>query len=161
MRTSSLNRVIGVFAVMVFCWAVVAAVFVIAPPAYGETVPTQVSCRVVPDREVILAGKSGKVIVKVTLDAAQPRERTRRPPVNLAIVLDRSSSMSGDKLEKAKEAAIEALRRLGPRDKFSVVVYNHLVETVVPARSASDTEWIEPRIRSFQCREDIPISSAA
>ncbi len=149
MRTSSPNRVIGAFAVMAFCWAVVAVAFAIAPPAHGDTVRTQVSCRVVPDREVILAGKSGKVIVKVTLDAAQPREKTRRPPVNLAIVLDRSSSMSGEKLEKAKEAAIEALRRLGPRDRFSVVVYNHLVDTVVPARSASDTEWIETRIRGF------------
>jgi Ca-activated chloride channel family protein len=72
--------------------------------------------------------------------------------VNLAIVLDRSGSMSGDKIERAKDAAIEALRRLGPRDRFSVVVFDHEVETIVPPQSAAQTEWIEPRIRGIRAR---------
>ena len=41
---------------------------------------------------------------------ASPNER--RPPVNLAIVLDRSGSMSGDKLRVAKAAVEEAIGRL-------------------------------------------------
>jgi Ca-activated chloride channel family protein len=70
--------------------------------------------------------------------------------VNLAIVLDRSGSMSGQKLEKAKEAAIEALRRLDARDLFSLVIYDHNVQTIVPAQSAANTEWIETWIRSIR-----------
>jgi Ca-activated chloride channel family protein len=73
-----------------------------------------------------------------------------RPPVNLALVLDRSGSMSGDKIARAREAAIEALRHLGPRDRFSVVVYNHQVDTLVPATATADTGWIEERIRAIR-----------
>ena len=54
--------------------------------------------------------------------------------------------MAGEKLEKAREAAIEAVRRLGPRDLFALVIYDHSVETLVPRRAAANIEWIEARI---------------
>jgi Ca-activated chloride channel homolog len=112
---------------------------------------TLVTCLVEPDRGVLVAGRPQKVVLKVTLDAA-PVERTKRPPVNLSVVLDRSGSMSGVKLDKAIEAAVQALRRLGPKDIFSVVIFDHEVETIVPAQSASNVEWIEGRIRGIRAR---------
>lgn len=113
----------------------------------AKTRDAQVGLQVELDRGVLPADDPQNVVVKVTLDAPEPPERAERPPVNLAIVLDRSGSMSGQKLEKAKEAAIEALRRLEPQDLFSLIVYDHQVETVVPAQSARNVEWIESRIR--------------
>ncbi|MCP4370545.1 MAG: hypothetical protein GY797_20895, partial [Deltaproteobacteria bacterium] len=83
-----------------------------------------VKCRVEIDRAILPAGGSQKAVVKVTLDAPPPPQKSTRPAVNLAIVLDRSGSMAGKKLERAKDAAIEALRHLGPMDMFSVVVYD-------------------------------------
>ncbi|MCX7010763.1 MAG: VWA domain-containing protein, partial [Kiritimatiellaeota bacterium] len=69
----------------------------------------KVTCKVELDRGVLPAGASQRAVIKVSLDAPLVREKTERPPVNLAIVLDRSGSMSGGgKLEKAKEAAIAA-----------------------------------------------------
>lgn len=109
-----------------------------------------VGCRVDIDREILPAGSPQKAIIKVTLDAPPAPKRNERPAVNLAIVLDRSGSMSGEKLAKAKDAAIEALRRLGPNDIFSLVIYDHVVETIIPAQSAGNTEWIEPRIRQIR-----------
>jgi Ca-activated chloride channel homolog len=108
-----------------------------------------VQCRVETDRGVLPAKGPQKVVVKVTLDASPNRENGRRTPVNLALVLDRSGSMSGEKLRKAQDAAIEALRRLGPQDLFSVVVYNHTVDTIVPAQSVRNVSSIEERIRGF------------
>lgn len=108
-----------------------------------------VSCRVELDRDVLYAEREQTAVVKITLDADRPLSVKERPPVNLSIVLDRSGSMSGNKLERAKEAAIEALHRLDGRDIFSLVVYNHKVKTVVEAQSAANTEWIEKRIRSI------------
>ncbi|MFW5870901.1 MAG: vWA domain-containing protein [Verrucomicrobiota bacterium] len=108
-----------------------------------------VRCRVELDRDVLYAEREQTAVVKITLDADRPLNVKERPPVNLSIVLDRSGSMSGKKLERAKEAAIEALHRLDGRDIFSLVVYNHKVKTVVEAQSASNTEWIEKRIRSI------------
>ena len=112
-----------------------------------------VKCRVELDRSVLPTGDPQNVIVKVTLDAEKPHESInpiKRPKVNLSIVLDRSGSMSGQKIEKAKEAAIEALRRLGPGDMCSVVIYDHNVQTIVPAQSARNIEWIESRINMIQ-----------
>jgi len=116
--------------------------------AWGAT-GSQVDCRVELDRDVLPAGDPQQVVVKVTLDAPPPPSRTERPPVNLCIVLDRSGSMSGQKIEKAKEAAIEALRRLSAGDLFSLVVYDHNVNTIIPAQSARNSEWIETQIRNI------------
>jgi len=119
-------------------------------PATAKAPGSGVDCRVEIDRSVLLEGGPQKAVIKITLDAPPPPEKIERPAVNLSIVLDRSGSMSGQKLEKAKEAAIEAVRHLGPGDIFSVVVYDHNVRTVVPARSARHVEWIERRIREIR-----------
>lgn len=108
-----------------------------------------VRCDLALDKEVLPAGSPQKAVIRVSLDVPVVPRENERPPVNLSLVLDRSGSMAGSKIEKAKEAAIEALRRLGPRDLFSLVVYDHQVQTLVPPQSARNTEWIEARIRSI------------
>ena len=67
---------------------------------------------------------------------ARPTERAR-PPVNLAIVLDRSGSMSGEKIRVAKVAVDEAIARLRPDDRFSVVAYDDVVDVVIESTPAS------------------------
>ena len=120
----------------------------------------KVVCRVELDRGILPAGASQRAIVKVSLDAPTIRIKAERPPINLAIVLDRSGSMGSDqKLEKAKQAAIEALRRLSERDRFSLVIFDHEVETIVPPQSASNTEWIESRIREIRARGNTALFS--
>jgi len=109
-----------------------------------------VKCRVEIDRAILPVGGVQRAVVKITLDAPPPPEKSMRPAVNLAIVLDRSGSMAGQKLERAKDAAIEALRHLGPMDMFSVVVYDHNVSTVVSAQHAKNIEWIEGRIKQIR-----------
>jgi Ca-activated chloride channel homolog len=109
-----------------------------------------VGCDLSLDREVIAAGQREKAVIKISLDVPRIPRAAERPPVNLTLVLDRSGSMSGAKLEKAKEAAVTALRRLEPRDIFSLVVYDHTVQTLVPPQSAANSEWIEGRIRAIQ-----------
>ncbi len=101
------------------------------------------------DRKLVPAGQAEKAVIKVLLDVPQFEDRSLRPPVNLCLVLDRSGSMSGTKLQKAKEAAIVALRRLGERDLFSLVVYDHTVTTLIPPQTAANSEWIESRIQGI------------
>ncbi len=75
------------------------------------------------------------VLVEVTAPGATTaRERT---PVNLAFVLDRSGSMSGGKLALAKAAVGDALARLDDRDRFSVIVYDDVVDVVVESTAAT------------------------
>jgi len=108
-------------------------------------------CGVDLDRKVLPADAPQTAVIKITLDAPPPVDQnTDRPPVNLGIVLDRSGSMSGKKIAKAREAAVEALRRLNRNDVFSLVVYDHEVQSLVPAQSAGLTEWIESRIHGIR-----------
>lgn len=119
-------------------------------PGMSHSATGKVKTRVEIDRGTLPADRVQTAIVKVTLAAPAPAERARRPKVNLCIVLDRSGSMAGPKLAKAKEAAIEALRRLDREDLFSVVVYDHNVQTVVRAQKARNVERIEAMIRSIR-----------
>ncbi len=115
----------------------------------ADTAQSKVAVRVEADHDVLPAGKAQKTVVKVTLDAPPAKATKQRPPVNLAIVLDRSGSMTGTKIEKAKEAAIEAIRHLGSRDIFSLVVYDTNVNTIIPAQRGGYSELVKRKIRQI------------
>jgi len=57
-------------------------------------------------------------------------------PLNLCLVLDRSSSMRGERLMQVKEAAARIVDQLGPDDYFSLVVFNDRADVVIPAQRA-------------------------
>ena len=77
------------------------------------------------------AGGDTYVIATLT-GGAKPQETARRP-LNLALVLDRSGSMSGDKLELVKNAALHLVHQLDARDRVAVVVYDDTVDLLVPS----------------------------
>jgi Ca-activated chloride channel family protein len=103
------------------------------------------------DRKVLPAGKIERAVLKISLAPEQViREEANRPPVNLAIVLDRSGSMSGDKIEQAKEAAIQAIRRMGAKDRISIVAYSNHAETIASAQSAKNAEKLVNLVRQLK-----------
>jgi len=55
-------------------------------------------CGVDLDRKVLPADTPQTAVIKITLVAPPPDQKVERPPVNLGIVLDRSGSMSGNKI---------------------------------------------------------------
>jgi Ca-activated chloride channel family protein len=57
---------------------------------------------------------------------ANPNAQKRRP-LNLSVVLDRSGSMSGDKLSYVKKATQFLVQHLGVQDRFSLVTYDQKV----------------------------------
>jgi Ca-activated chloride channel homolog len=65
------------------------------------------------------------------------RPATDRLPVHLAMVIDRSGSMQGEKLVTAKRAALAALDSLDERDKAALVVFDDRIDTLQPLSTAS------------------------
>lgn len=102
------------------------------------------------DRPVLPSGSTERVVMKVSLDCLKLPMPSERPPVNLTLVLDRSGSMSGDKLEKAREAAIEVIRRLSPEDLFSLVIFDNEVRTLIPARHVRNRGEMEDLVCSIR-----------
>lgn len=61
----------------------------------------------------------------------------RRPPASIAFVLDRSGSMSGEKIRLVKEAVCQGIDRLASGDRFAVVVYDDVIDVVAPSTLAT------------------------
>lgn len=64
------------------------------------------------------------------------------PSGALALVIDRSGSMSGEKMEMAKDAAIGALAALGDQDYVAVIAFDASVHEVAPLQRASNRRAI-------------------
>jgi Ca-activated chloride channel homolog len=75
-------------------------------------------------------------LVYVLFEATPEGLPTQLPklPLNLCLVIDRSSSMRGERLAQVKEAAGRIIDQLGQDDYFSLVVFNDRADVVVPAQ---------------------------
>ena len=102
------------------------------------------------DKPILLADSQQTAYLRIGLEGVKVIRPEKRASVNIAIVIDKSGSMTGEKISKAKEAAIMAIRRLGANDIVSVVVYDSGVNVIVPATKASDKEDIFQAIRNIE-----------
>src|SRR5262249_61858769 len=61
---------------------------------------------------VMKPGETQRNFLRVGLNGCEPKRSDSRNPVNVAFVIDRSGSMSGDPIAQARQAAGLAIRRL-------------------------------------------------
>ena len=118
-------------------WVGLAVMLLVAPAA-----AKQISLDVSMANPTLLAEKKQTTYLKVGLTGFEMSSKGRRTPVNVALVIDKSGSMSGEKIAKAREAAKFAVRRLSRHDIVSVVAYDSTVRVVVPATRLSDKETV-------------------
>jgi Ca-activated chloride channel family protein len=71
--------------------------------------------------EVTDGGATVHLLARLVAEAQPAAER---PPVNLALVIDRSSSMRGPRMAQALRAAVQVVDRLEARDRLTVVVFD-------------------------------------
>ena len=85
------------------------------------------------------------------IQAPVESRRAPSPPLNVCIVLDRSTSMKGEKMDVVKAASIQILRSLRPQDILSVVTFSDRAEVIIPASyQQDDRARLEARIQMIQ-----------
>lgn len=85
--------------------------------------------------EVSDAGGTVHLLVRVGADGPVAAERN---PVNLALVIDRSSSMRGPRIAKAIQAATKLVEQLGERDRLSVIAFDAHARVVFGPATVTD-----------------------
>lgn len=73
-----------------------------------------------------------------------------RMPVNVSFVLDRSGSMKGKKIERVREATAMAVDMLDDKDTFSVVIFDHRCEVLIPSQRVENRESLKNNIKRIR-----------
>jgi Ca-activated chloride channel family protein len=85
------------------------------------------------DRKAVQLGKDGTARMELVVEAASGSDDgSVRRDTDLVIVLDRSGSMSGIKMDQARESIREILTHLSPRDRFALVTYANGADLSIP-----------------------------
>ena len=124
---------------------------------YDATLPPDVKVDL-PYTHNILYSRSNLVrmtepqMVYLLLEIQAPVElrRAPSPPLNACIIIDRSTSMKGEKMDVVKAAAIQVLRNLRQQDIMSVVAFSDRAEVIIPAAYHLDRARLEARIQMIQ-----------
>ncbi|MFE8604365.1 vWA domain-containing protein [Archangium violaceum] len=106
---------------------------VVLPPATAKDGPVTLQGKL--SGAYLMTGPSEAYAV-LTVRADKSREK-KRVPVSLALVIDRSGSMRGQKLEDAKRAARLLVQRLDAEDRLALVHYGSDVR-VFPSQQVTD-----------------------
>ncbi len=108
-------------------------------PAGPQAAPLEVT--LTPIKPAIRANGEGELQVLVRVQApgnpTTAGARIPRTPLSLALVIDRSSSMRGERLEAAKACALDLVNRLYSEDEVSIVTYDTEINVLLPLMLAS------------------------
>ncbi|QQE66600.1 hypothetical protein GFS31_33000 [Leptolyngbya sp. BL0902] len=114
------------------------------------TAAPQPTITVIPMHGAVAAQRSTTLDVLIRITPPEVEITTDRPPLNLGLAIDCSGSMSGAKLDYAKQAACFAVENLLPSDRVSVVMFDSDVSVLVPSTLATDKGAILAKIRQIQ-----------
>lgn len=105
-------------------------------PITASSGPVAVETRI--DRTAVMQGSDGIVRMELLLRGAEREALGQAMPSDLIVLLDRSGSMGGEKIEQARRAVRDLIERLGPEDRFSLVSFNGSAAVDLPLAPATD-----------------------
>ncbi|MEZ4316054.1 MAG: VWA domain-containing protein [Myxococcota bacterium] len=99
------------------------------------------------DRPSVLKGTASERFLTISVRAPLGEGESVRQPVNVAVVMDTSGSMSAaGKIDYAKRAAKQIVRSMGPNDEYSLIAFNDSARVIVPATAITDVDRISRQI---------------
>lgn len=119
------------------------------PPV--ETPPQAVEIQLLYSRTTLPTLDEPQLVYALVNLSAPPSEvPSENSALNVCLVLDRSTSMQGERMDTVKNTAIEVVRQLRPGDILSIVTFNDRAEVIVPADRRLDRATIETKIQMIQ-----------
>ena len=126
-------------------------------PQYDATLPPEEKVnlpyqyRVIYSRpKLVRLDEPQMLYIILELEAPADARATPSPPLNVCLVLDRSTSMQGEKMDMVKATAIQVLRNLRPQDILSVVAFSDRAEVIIPAAYHQERARLEAQIQMIQ-----------
>ena len=97
------------------------------------------------------------VLIRITPPALSPDPSSRpnwkgRPDLNLSLVLDRSGSMEGEKMIRAREAAMFCVDQMLASDRLSVVTFDDRIEVLFPSEPVTNKQAMKDLISRVTAR---------
>ena len=90
------------------------------------------------DLDMVAMEASDELTLMLDLTAPANAKQISRPSQAVQIVVDRSGSMDGGRLESAKGSLLKLIDRLAPQDYFGIVSFDDTALVEVPTRKMSD-----------------------
>lgn len=100
----------------------------------------------------LLPESSEQQLIYVLLEVSAQGISSTLPklPLSLCLVVDRSSSMRGERLQQVKDAASRIVDQLGEEDYFSLVTFNDRAEVVIGAQRVRNRAELKRMIGSIE-----------
>ena len=100
------------------------------------------------DLELVALEQPDELALLVELTAPEPTWTAPRRPAAVQVVVDRSGSMAGERLDAARRALCALVDRLDPADRFGVVAFDDQAQVVVPCAPVTDRVAVKRRIEA-------------
>src|SRR4029079_1999901 len=102
------------------------------------------------------------VLIRITppaLSTSRPNWKGR-PDLNLSLVLDRSASMEGEKMIRAREAAMFCVDQMLATDRLSVVTFDDQIEVLFPSELVTNKQAMKDLISRVTARSSTALHEA-
>lgn len=106
----------------------------------------------IPLRAAVCSERSTTLDVIVRIIPPEVEAKIERPTLNIGLVIDRSGSMQGQKIEYARQAACYAVEQLSHCDRISVTIYDDQIDTLVASTHATNKANIIHQIQRISAR---------
>lgn len=105
------------------------------------------------------------VLIRITppalsLDPSSRPNWKGRPDLNLSLVLDRSGSMQGEKMVRAREAAMFCVDQMLPTDRLSVVTFDEHIDVLFPSEPVTNKQSMKDLIARVTARGSTALHEA-